>query len=91
MIDKQQLDRCFAEHFTFALEAIVRGAAEYVTFQRDQLQRGRAFVPDQRSLQLLVGVGKGSVQYAFDFGAGVPGTADADGPDGDHNSQKHAC
>ncbi|MNF81567.1 hypothetical protein D3C84_638440 [compost metagenome] len=91
VIDEQQFHRGFAEHFAFTLEAIVGGAAEHMTFQRDQLQRCSALVADQRGLQLLVGIHQGSVQHPLDPGAGKPGTASADCTNGDNNSQKHAC
>ncbi|MNI45388.1 hypothetical protein D3C73_998110 [compost metagenome] len=87
VIDKQQLNRRFAEHFAFALEAIVRGAAEHMTLQRHQLQRRRAVGTNHRRLQFLVGIGNRGVQHTFDPGAGEPGPACADGTDCDNNSQ----
>ncbi|MNP61141.1 hypothetical protein D3C76_1562950 [compost metagenome] len=91
VVGKQQLDRCFAEHFAFTLEAVMRSATEYMTFQGHQFQRGRAFVTDHCSLQLLVGIRQGAVEHTFDFGAGEPGSASADCTNRDNDSQEHAC
>ena len=90
-IDKQQLDRCFTEHFPLALEAVVRGTAEHVTLQRNQLQRRGAVGTDHGCLQFLVGIGNRGVQYAFELAAGEPRAACTDGANGYNNSQKHAC
>ncbi len=91
VIDKQQLHRDFTEHLAFALEAVVRGAAEYIALQRHQFQRRLALGTDQRGLQLFVGIGDRGVQHTFEFGAGVPGTTSADCTDGNDDSKKHAC
>ncbi len=56
-VDKQQLDRRFTKHLAFALEAVVRGAAEHMAVKRHQLQRRRTVGTCQRGLQLFVGVG----------------------------------
>ncbi|MNG04829.1 hypothetical protein D3C84_879900 [compost metagenome] len=90
-VGEKQFDRCFAEHLALALEAVVRGAAEYVAFKRYQFQRRGAVGTDQRGLQLFVGVGDRGVQHTVEFGAGEPGTAGADCTDGHDDSKKHAC